>query len=29
MQQIWTVQIDINLDMIVIDEKFLVIKEIS
>jgi hypothetical protein len=24
-QQIWTVQIDINLDMIVIDEKFLVI----
>jgi hypothetical protein len=29
MQQIWTVQIDINLDMIVIDEKFLVIKEIN
>jgi hypothetical protein len=29
MQQIWTVQIDINLDMIVIDEKFLAIKEIN
>jgi hypothetical protein len=29
MQQIWTVQSDINLDMIVIDEKFLVIKEIN
>jgi hypothetical protein len=26
MQQIWTVQIDINLDMVVFDEKFLVIK---
>jgi hypothetical protein len=29
MQQIWTVQIDIILDMIVFDEKFLVIKEIN
>jgi hypothetical protein len=29
MQQIWTVQIDINLDMIAIDENFLVIKEIN
>jgi hypothetical protein len=28
-KQIWTLQIDINLDMIVIDAKFLAIKEIN